>query len=70
MLKNDLKKVLNLFMKITCIFHKLPFFKTTDLYTVDTKISKKIRSEISISIEIILNAFTYLTVSFPLKSLF
>ena len=75
-------------MKTISTFHKLLFFKTTNLYTLDTKIwesilssyeSKKkkkkiwicrqlkyyqlrIRSEIGISLEIILNAFKRLTV--------
>ena len=31
-------------MKITSTFHKLLFFKTTDLYTLDTKIRKNILS--------------------------
>ena len=73
-------------IKIISTLHKLLFFKTTDLHTLDTKIWKnnsssyksqkniwinrklkyyqnRIRSEIGILLEIILNTFEHSTVS-------
>ena len=78
--KNEKIRNRNLLLNIISTVPKLLFFKTTDLYTICIHIlwicrqlkhhQLRIRSEIFISLEIIVNAFRVWQYQFPLKSLF
>ena len=83
MLKHIRQEIWSLLMKIITTVHQILFFKTTDLYILDTKIWKNIlssyesknltwelrmRNEIFILLEIILNAFNVWQYLFTLKS--